>query len=193
MAQGLPCLSHTHIPVISHVLVCASCPNIIYFTSTSAARCLSETIGGKYVFCCGISRLWHLQYRAVVCFCSIGSLLFSIMAVPACRHQFMTTIISQSAAEGSMGECATTWGLKWDHLWRECDVKVCWRFNSLFKWPLNNHLVMYIICIICSPCAGKKSDLKGTVHSKIITVITSSLHAVGKLSEQQNSIAARLV
>ncbi len=36
MVNSSPCLSHTHIPVIFYVLVCAICPDRISFTSASA-------------------------------------------------------------------------------------------------------------------------------------------------------------
>lgn len=54
---------HTHTSLLFfYVLACAICPNRIsfHFKHICSTSCLSEMIGGKHVFCCGISQLWRL-------------------------------------------------------------------------------------------------------------------------------------
>lgn len=123
--------------------VCAICPNIIYFTSTSAVlvtcqKWLVENMSSAVtsVDCDTYSTApcWGTHVLSQHCrgtFCNIGSLLSSVMAVPACRRQNVTSIISWTAAEVSVGKCGITCGLSRVQFWRESD-KVISRVDRVF-------------------------------------------------------------
>lgn len=92
-----------------------------------------------------------------VCFRSIGSLLSNIMAVFTCGPQFLTSIISRSAAVASVGKCGITWGLSRVQLLTESDM-VCWRGDRFFSFyslsrficPLKNyHVIMHHMHHVC--------------------------------------------